>query len=304
MEGDLFCRLEHICNTLLERKIDRIYLYPFGRRGLEIFDFIKNRYGFWKIVAVDNGLSKHNFDIKDFNYMEKEILVGNAVVLLTSDNPLLYRELRLWVERAIPKERIVDCFEENPLCFSKDSRVAALALAAKQIYSNQVEGCVAEAGVYQGKFAKYINVLFPDRRLYLFDTFQGFEIEQVDCNADNIKQTGQWIEGLKDTTINLVLKKMRYQNQIVIKQGLFPGTTEGIKEKFAFVNLDMDLYKPTYEGLLYFWERMSPGGYLFVHDFDNWDGIRVAVMRFCKEKNATYVCLNDTVTVCIGKPME
>lgn len=303
MEIGLHDHLEQICSELIKRKIDSIYLYPFGKRGVEIFDFIKERYGIWKVTAVDNALCKYNPNVVDFDYMKKNIEAENAVVLVTSDNPMIYRELRLKIERDISPEKIVDCFKENPLVFAKDPRIKALALASKQIYINQVKGCVAEAGVYQGDFAQYINVLFPDKKLYLFDTFHGFESGQVDNATDNMEQTKQWIEDLKDTTIDIVLKKMSYGKEVIIKQGLFPKTAENINEKFAFVNLDMDLYKPTYEGLLFFWERMNPGGYIFVHDFDNWDGIRAAVVRFCKEKNTTYVCLNDRITVCIAKPM-
>ena len=38
-------------------------------------------------------------------------------------------------------------------------------------------------------------------------------------------------------------------------------------EKFAFVSLDTDLYKPTLAGLEFFWPRMSKGGFIFIHDF-------------------------------------
>ncbi len=37
-----------------------------------------------------------------------------------------------------------------------------------------LEGVVAEAGVYKGDFAKEMNRVFFDRKIYLFDTFEGF----------------------------------------------------------------------------------------------------------------------------------
>ena len=33
----------------------------------------------------------------------------------------------------------------------------------------------SELGVYRGRFARCINRLLPDRKLYLFDSFQGFD---------------------------------------------------------------------------------------------------------------------------------
>ena len=38
-----------------------------------------------------------------------------------------------------------------------------------------VPGAAAELGVYRGSFARCINTLLPERRLYLFDTFEGFD---------------------------------------------------------------------------------------------------------------------------------
>jgi O-methyltransferase len=52
--------------------------------------------------------------------------------------------------------------------------MSSLELVAHEIYENNVIGEVAELGVYRGDFASIINALFPDRKLYLFDTFRGF----------------------------------------------------------------------------------------------------------------------------------
>lgn len=50
-------------------------------------------------------------------------------------------------------------------------RLATLELVSYEINSKNIKGNVAELGVYKGKFARYINKMFPDRNLYLFDTF-------------------------------------------------------------------------------------------------------------------------------------
>lgn len=39
---------------------------------------------------------------------------------------------------------------------------------------------MAELGVYKGKFAVEINKLFPYKKLYLFDTFEGFFSQDID----------------------------------------------------------------------------------------------------------------------------
>ena len=54
-------------------------------------------------------------------------------------------------------------------------RASSLELVAREIDGNAVPGAVAELGVYRGEFARLINRAFPRRKLYLFDTFEGFD---------------------------------------------------------------------------------------------------------------------------------
>ncbi len=57
---------------------------------------------------------------------------------------------------------------------------------------------------------------------------------------------------------------------MVFHEGTFPDTAGPVlNEKFSFVMLDPDKYKPTFAGLEIFYPRLSQGGYLFMHDFNN-----------------------------------
>ena len=55
-----------------------------------------------------------------------------------------------------------------------------------------------------------------------------------------------------NTSIDLVMKKMVHPKNVEIHKGFFPETTGGVLDKFCFVNLDFDLYKPILEGLRFF----------------------------------------------------
>jgi hypothetical protein len=52
-------------------------------------------------------------------------------------------------------------------------RYRLLELMREQIEG--VPGNVAELGVFTGDFARMINYLFPQKRLFLYDTFTGFD---------------------------------------------------------------------------------------------------------------------------------
>src|SRR5438309_71481 len=64
-------------------------------------------------------------------------------------------------------------------------RYSTLELCSEEIANNAVAGSVAEIGVYKGDFAKRLNVLFSDRALYLFDTFEGFSKKDVEIEKKN-----------------------------------------------------------------------------------------------------------------------
>lgn len=71
-----------------------------------------------------------------------------------------------------------------------------------------------------------------------------------------------------------------------IRKGYFPETTKGLEsEKFFFVNLDFDLYKPTLDGLRFFYPRLHERGLILIHDFftQTFYGVSQAVEDFEKE---------------------
>jgi hypothetical protein len=123
---------------------------------------------------------------------------------------------------------------------------------------------VAEAGVFRGEFAKLINECFPNRKLYLFDTFEGFSKRDLKYEAHNSIAAENRFDA---TNEQLVIKKMKHPNTVVIKNGYFPETALDVREEFLFVSLDMDLYKPMLEGLKFFYDAMIYGGVILCHDY-------------------------------------
>lgn len=168
-------------------------------------------------------------------------------------------------------------------------RYKTLQLISNEIYDNNIEGAVAEVGVFRGEFAKFINLLFKDRKLYLFDTFEGFNIHEIKHDLDNNLTIGITRDKLikngnlfTDTKVEVVINKMKYPNNCIIKKGHFPETAVGLEEQFCFVSIDVDLYNPIYNALEYFYPRLNVGGYIFLHDYNvrNFLGVKEAVRDF------------------------
>ena len=138
-----------------------------------------------------------------------------------------------------------------------------------------VPGAVAELGVFRGEFAAAMNALLPERKLFLFDTFTGFDPEE---NAP---------EGLaaahENASAEAVLQRLPHAENAVVRAGLFPETAAGLEdETFALVSLDADLEESTLAGLRWFVPRMAPGGYLLLHDWNHpgLPGVRRALERY------------------------
>lgn len=163
---------------------------------------------------------------------------------------------------------------------------------------------MAELGVFQGDFAKHINTLFPDRTLYLFDTFEGFSETDIEKEkAIGTKRIFECSYNYSGTSIELVMNKMKNPVKCIIRKGFFPETAKGIESDFALVSLDADLYQPMLEGLKYFYPRLVKGGYIFVHDFftDTFTGTKEAVMEYSRIEKINFVPIGDDCSIVIIK---
>jgi O-methyltransferase len=185
-----------------------------------------------------------------------------------------------------------------------NSRIVFLENLAKHFQELGIEGNVAEGGVLQGEFAKEINRVFPEKKLYLFDTFEGFSEKDIEIERQN--QFSIYGKGyLNITSKDLVLKKLPHPENVIICKGYFPETTKGIEDIFCFVNLDFDLYKPIFAGLEYFYPRMiEGGGVILIHDYfnDGFKGVKQAVQDFEKtlDHSLKLLPIGDGMSICIA----
>ncbi len=148
------------------------------------------------------------------------------------------------------------------------------------IRERNVAGSMAEVGVWRGDFARRLNKYMPKRRLYLFDTFEGF-----DANRDTIVESHS--DEFRDTSVEYVMSRMEHPEKCVVRKGYFPDTAEDIDDNFCFVSLDCDLYEPILAGLEYFYPRLEHGGYIFIHDYGSlvFPGVRKALFEYCEKKD-------------------
>jgi O-methyltransferase len=144
--------------------------------------------------------------------------------------------------------------------YHDDVRYATFALAIDRLQRDKIPGAFAEIGVYRGVTSAFIHKQAPERRFYLFDTFEGFPEQSLGGRTDT---------RFKDTSEQGVAAFLGDTTNIVFRKGFFPATAEGLEqESFALVILDVDLYLPALDVLNFFYPRMVRGGYFFLHDYN------------------------------------
>jgi len=247
------------------------------------------------LFFVDNDVTRWGHTCESIRIKNPHVLLDTrvydrVVIAIGTHEPVLH-QLRML---GLPDDKI-EVYRQ----YETEVRLTWLKDFAELVYERKLSGNVAEAGVYKGSFAAQINKLFPDRKLYLFDTFEGFDEKDIyqernpsDVNFD-----------FSDTSVDAVLNKMSIPENCIIKKGWFPDSAVGVDDEFCFVNLDMDLYQPTLEGLRFFYEKMVHGGVLLVHDFysEKYPNVRIAVLDFeaSLPKPLQMIPIGDALSVAI-----
>lgn len=117
------------------------------------------------------------------------------------------------------------------------------------------------------------------------DTFEGFNKKDIFFENKQIKNS-ESITHFKDTSEKRVLDTLHPRSEnIHVRRGYFPDslTKEYDSKRFAFVHLDADLYKPTKNGLEFFYPRMNSRGIVLMYDYNSRPGVRKAVDEFLSD---------------------
>ncbi|TBL73003.1 class I SAM-dependent methyltransferase [Paenibacillus thalictri] len=191
-----------------------------------------------------------------------------------------------------------------------------------------IKGCILECGVHHGAglmaWAKISSALEPyalDRRIFGFDTFEGFpDIQEKDMSQES--QTNNSLKkGGFDTGYNIYdelqeliveYNENRFLNQFekvfLIKGDANETIPQFVKDNpyllISLLFLDFDLYEPTKTALEYFLPRMSKGSILAFDEINNpwWPGETQALLealdlkkyvinRFPFDPNISYIIL-------------
>lgn len=154
---------------------------------------------------------------------------------------------------------------------------------------SDLDGNVAEVGVYKGGTAYILSKALPNKTIHLFDTFEGMP-NTTDPTIDYNKHGD-----FSDTLFTDVKNFIPDQN-VIFHVGFFPQTTESMQdEKFSFVHVDCDIYQSVKDCCEFFFPRMLPHGIMIFDDY-GWvicAGARKAVNEFFSDKQERPILIKD-----------
>ena len=169
---------------------------------------------------------------------------------------------------------------------------------AYNIYSTvrntgKIIGEIAEVGTFNGASAKLIADIKGDKKLFIFDSFEGLpEPQAIDSK--------KFYKGQFKSDYSEVKQYLSPFPKVYIFKGYFPQeNSEAISDqKFSFVHLDIDLYEPTRDCLNYFYPKMSKGGCIISHDYCGGEGVLKAFHEFFEDKPEVLIeMLEDQILV-------
>ncbi|EAI2016498.1 MULTISPECIES: TylF/MycF/NovP-related O-methyltransferase [Campylobacter] len=286
----------------------KAFIYGSAQLGIQIAWHVSKDYEILGFIDTDSRKYTSNsgvyIEIDDKNYMiySPDILCNTQI-----DKVFIGTEVDIYIKQiknTLLKYGIGDDKIDLSLTFIPYyARLNFIKIISLEFQNKNIMGSVAELGVFRGKTAKEINRIFKNDIFYLFDTFEGFNEKDINEEIGLAKQAN--INDFSNTSLNFVKKQMPYLDKCCFVEGYFPETIVKIPqdEKFKFVNIDMDLYQPILEGLVYFYPKLVKDGVILIHDYFHpyYTGAKRAVDEFCKNNNIEIVPIGDAFSVAIFK---
>jgi O-methyltransferase len=158
----------------------------------------------------------------------------------------------------------------------------------------EVPGDTAECGVFKGASSFLIceaNRNSNIRRVHhAFDSFAGL-------SEPSLTDGNFWSAGDLACPLDVALANLAEfgEDAIQFHQGWIPTRFLEIEDqRFSFVHIDVDLYKPTMDSLSFFYPRMEPGGIICCDDygFTTCPGATEAFDKYLKNNPESMIALS------------
>ena len=277
------------------------YFFDISKKNINFYDSNPKKTG--ETLQNINIISKEEF--LDIMNKPKSLCIVASSLINDIKKELDEMCLKNWVfsHGLIYTDKLFDKFDINFLniyeLIKGKSNLDAdelFTLYDSSILVKNLPGEAAEVGVYKGGSAYLISSQLQNKKIHLFDTFEGLPNDGEDQLAN--EPTEGWLDDTSvDEVKSFVLKSGIPEKNLIIHRGYFPKDTLDQVPKsttFCLVHLDTDRYKSTLEGLEYFYNRLVSGGRIVIHDYNciGTPGVKLAVDEFLKKLNLSHLLIS------------
>ena len=165
---------------------------------------------------------------------------------------------------------------------------------------NILEGDIVECGVYKGGMSLFLTKLFPDKKVWLVDSFElGFQdINEGLYKTDKIDDPHKKGYPIRDGQVGISLEEVQtFFNEFgkgsnpnvnyikgYVKDTLNPENCP--IDKISLLRIDVDAYSATREVLEFLYPKVVKGGMIIFDDGDI-GSARIAIEEFFEKENIT-----------------
>lgn len=175
-------------------------------------------------------------------------------------------------------------------------RMGNIRKLTEYVITHNVPGDLIEAGVWRGGACIYMRAILKaygvtDRIVWCADSFEGLpepDAQQFPQDARDIHHTFEPLKVPLEEVKDNFTKYALLDGQVKFLKGWFKNTLpDAPMKRLSIARLDGDMYQSTSEGLMYLYDKISPGGYVIVDDYGAVPGCRAAVNDFRRKHGIT-----------------
>ena len=206
---------------------------------------------------------------------------------------------RFPVELNEEEKKILSYVAERKITMTSYERLATTLMACKHVIERGIEGSFVECGVWRGGNAIVAAATFKlykcQRRVYLFDTFEGMTVPTDEDSAidgtparDTFEEHktsthNEWCyASLDEVKNNFAEAGLLSENVMFVKGDVIEALddAQNLPERVSVLRLDTDWYASTKKELEVLYPRLSIGGVLMIDDYGHWTGSKKATDEY------------------------
>lgn len=171
-------------------------------------------------------------------------------------------------------------------------RMDNIQFCIESIIREGIPGDLIETGVWRGGATIFMRGVLAahnvdDRTVWVADSFEGLPVStaEQDLGIDLTKERYPFLAVNLDRVKDLFRRYDLLDEQVKFLKGWFRETLPAAPiEKLSLLRLDGDLYESTMDGFMALYDKVSPGGYVIVDDYNALEACRAAVHDFRKSR--------------------